>query len=213
MFSELKDWTISLVMDGEEFTDHAIYALAAIGFIESSFFPIPPDIPFIWMGITHPNSALYLATVLSISSVLGGGFGYLIGLVGGRPLVEWLVSKPFIRPIFSHEKFELVEQYYQKYDALAVLVAAVTPIPYKVFTIGGGLCKINFWRFMLYSLIGRSARFFAVGTIMYVWGDQAQFIIDRFDIFMWVMLGLLVLGFAAMGLMQMRKKKDSAESS
>lgn len=209
----MKEWTLSWVIENEEFTDHAVIALAAIGFIESSFFPIPADIPFIFMGITQPNASIYLATVLSISSVLGGAFGYWIGLIGGRPFVEWLVSKPFIRPIFSHEKFELVENYYKKYDAIAVLIAALTPIPYKVFTIGGGLCKINFWRFMLYSLIGRSARFFAVGFILYFWGEQAHFIIDRFDLFLLAMLVLMVLGFAAMGWMKMRKSSPPEETS
>ena len=211
MFSELKDWTQSLVMDGEEFTDHAVIALAAISFIESSFFPIPPDIPFILMGVAQPHTALYLAFVLSFSSVLGGALGYWIGLFGGRPFVEWLVSKPFIRPIFSHEKFEIVESYYQKYDAWAVLIAAFTPIPYKVFTIGGGLCRIHFWRFMLMSLIGRSARFFLVGTTLYFFGEQAQFLLKRFDLFMAAMVVLVILGFVAIGLLKW--KKSSPDSS
>lgn len=201
----LKDWTVSWVIEDEQFTDHAVIALAGLSFAESSFFPIPPDFPFIMMGIAQPHTAFYLAFVLSVSSVLGGAFGYWIGLIGGRPFVEWLVSKPFIRPIFNHEKFEMVETYYQKYDSWAVLIAAFTPIPYKVFTIAGGLCRINFWRFMLMSLIGRSARFFLVGTLLYFWGDQAQFLIKRLDLFMVVMVVLIILGFAAMGLLKWKK--------
>lgn len=201
----MKDWTTSWVMDGNEFTDHAVIALAGISFAESSFFPVPPDIPFILMGVAQPHTSFYLAFVLSVSSVIGGAFGYWIGLFGGRPFVDWLVSKPFIRPIFNHEKFEIVESYYQKYDTWAVLIAAFTPIPYKVFTIGGGMCRINFWRFMLMSLIGRSARFFLVGTMLYFWGEQAQFLLKRFDLFMIVMVGLVILGFAAIGLLKWKK--------
>ncbi|MGC9327702.1 MAG: YqaA family protein, partial [Candidatus Hinthialibacter sp.] len=130
--------------------------------------------------------------------VLGGAVGYCIGYYGGRPLVEWLVRNRWIGKIFTHEKFEVVESYYQKYDFWAVLIAAFTPIPYKIFTIGGGLCRIHFWRFMLVSTIGRSGRFFIVGTLLYFFGRQAQFLVKRFDLFLAVMLVLVVIGFLAM---------------
>ncbi len=207
----LKEWTISLVINDGEFTENAVLALGLIAFVESSFFPIPPDIPFIMMGVTQPSISLYLALVLSIGSVLGGALGYLIGYAGGRPFVEWLVTKRFMRPIFSHEKFEMVEAYYKRYDSWAVLIAAFTPIPYKVFTIAGGLCKINFWRFMLFSFIGRSARFFIVGTILYIWGESAQVLIKRLDLFLIVMAVIGILGFVAIGFLKIRKEKESTE--
>ena len=209
----LKAWTISLVLlpGGSEFTPYALWALFGIAFAESSFFPIPPDIPFILMGVARPNTAYHLAFLLSIGSVLGGACGYAIGYYGGRPLVEWLVSTSLIGRIFSHEKFETVEHYYQKYDFWAVLIAAFTPLPYKVFTIGGGLCRIAFGRFMLVSLIGRASRFFLVGTMLYFWGHHAHFILSRFDLFLIAMLILGILGFLAMGLMKTRQPSNPGE--
>ena len=207
MFGELKDWTIALVLTpANEFTNNAYIALWSIAFAESSFFPIPPDIPFIFMGIAKPESALFLALILTCGSVLGGALGYCIGRYGGRPLVEYLVSHRWFGKLFTHEKFETVESFYQKYDFWAVLIAAFTPIPYKIFTIGGGLCRINFWRFMLVSLIGRAGRFFLVGSLLYFFGEQAQFLVKRFDIFLAVMMVLVVLGFAAMKFMKPAKQ-------
>ncbi|MGI6455538.1 MAG: YqaA family protein [bacterium] len=198
MLGGLKDWTISLVIQNNEFTSNAVWALFCIAFLESSFFPIPPDVPYIMMGILKPETALFLATVLTAGSVLGGGLGYAIGRFGGRPVVEWLIGNRILGKLFTHEKFEMVEGYYVKYDFWAVFIAALTPIPYKVFTIGGGLCRIHFWRFMIVSVLGRGLRFYAVGTFLYFFGNQAQFIVKYFDIFLIVMMILVVLGFVAM---------------
>jgi membrane protein YqaA with SNARE-associated domain len=121
----------------------------------------------------------------------------MIGLFGGRPLVKWLVNTRFVGRIFSEDKFTMVEAYYKRYDVWAVLIAAFTPIPYKVFTIGGGLCEIHFWKFMMVSLIGRAGRFFIVGGLLYFFGEEAQFIVKNMDKFMLVMLILLIGGFVA----------------
>ena len=209
MITDLKNWTIALVLtENQEFTSNAFIALWCIAFAESSFFPIPPDIPFIFMGIAKPGSALFLALILTFGSVLGGALGYCIGYFGGRPLVEWLVANRFVGRIFSHEKFEIVEAYYQKYDFWAVMIAAFTPLPYKIFTIGGGLCRIKFWRFMLVSLIGRSGRFFLVGTILYYFGEHAQFLVKRFDLFLAGMLVLVVLGFLSLRFLKSAKQES-----
>lgn len=203
----LMDWTTSLVIQNGEFTQNAFVALWILAFAESSFFPIPPDIPFIMMGAIQPKMALFMAFLLSTASVIGGALGYGIGLYGGRPLVEWMVNTRFIGRIFNQQKFDMVETYYQKYDVWAVLIAAFTPIPYKVFTIGGGLCRIHFWKFMLVSLIGRSSRFFLVGGALYFFGDHAQILVKNFDKFLVGMLVLGVLGFVAMKYMVPAKKK------
>lgn len=197
MFSELKDWTISLVIQNDQFTDNALVSLAVLSFSESSFFPIPPDIPFILMGVIQPESSYLLATILTVTSVLGGALGYAIGLYGGLPVVNWLVNSPWTKWIFSQEKFDKVVGLYNRYDVWVVLVAAFTPIPYKVFTIAGGLCRIPFWRFMLASLIGRAGRFYIVGSILYFFGEQAKPYLHRFDLFLGVMLVLGILGFVA----------------
>lgn len=203
----LIDWTTSLVIQNGEFTHNAFAALWFLAFAESSFFPIPPDIPFIMMGAMKPNLALFMAFLLSSASVIGGGVGYAIGRFGGRPVVEWLIHTRFFGRIFTQEKFDMVEAFYQKYDVWAVLIAAFTPIPYKVFTIGGGLCEINFWKFMLVSLIGRSGRFFLVGGLLYYFGDQAQILVKNFDKFLIGMLILGILGFVAIKFLAPAKKK------
>lgn len=209
MFGELKDWTVSLVLTPtNEFTHNAYVALWGVAFAESSFFPIPPDIPFILMGVAQPSVSLFLALILTCGSVLGGGLGYAIGLYGGRPFVEYLVAHRWLGHLFTHEKFEMVESFYQRYDVWAVLIAAFTPIPYKVFTIGGGLCRIRFWHFMLVSLVGRSGRFFLVGLLLYFFGDQAQFLLKRFDIFLIAMTALGILGFVALRFIKPAKGKE-----
>ena len=204
----LVQWTKDLVVQGDEFTSHALVALFGISFAESSFFPIPPDIPFIGMGIIHPKMAYTLALIMTAGSILGAIVGYFIGLYGGRPVVEWLVSTRFGNRLFTRDMFETVETYYNKYDFWAVLIAAFTPIPYKVFTIGGGLCRINFWRFMLVSVIGRAGRFFLVGTLLYFFGEKAQPLLKHFDLFLVAMLVLVILGFVAMYFVKPAKTND-----
>jgi len=206
----LIDWTVGWVMqDNGEFTQHALYALWVIAFTESSFFPIPPDIPYIMMGVAKPEMALVLATILTTGSVLGGALGYAIGLYGGRPLVLWLANNRILGRMFTEKKFEMVEDLYRRYDVWAVLAAAFTPIPYKIFTIAGGLCRIPFWRFMLASLVGRAGRFYLVGVLLYFFGEQAQFLVKRFDLFLLAMLIMVVLGFVVVWWMR-PKKADPA---
>ncbi len=208
----LVEWTKSLVMlETGEFTPHALWALWFLAFAESSFFPIPPDIPFIGMGIARPDMSYQLAFILTVGSVLGGAVGYFIGIYGGRPFVEWLTRTRFVGRLFSHDKFVMVEMYYNRYDFWAVLIAAFTPIPYKVFTIGGGLCQIHFWRFMLVSTIGRAGRFFIVGTLLYFWGEKAQPLLHHFDKFLIIMLVLVILGFFALRFFKISKKPSKIQ--
>ena len=141
---ELARWTVSWAA-----TPYAGSALFAIAFAESSFFPIPPDLLLIPLCLANPSLALGYATICLAGSVLGGMFGYLLGLKGGRPL--------FLK-LFSEQKFRVVEHYFQKYDVWAVGIAAFTPIPYKVFTIAAGVFHLNFRRFVLTSIAGRGGR-------------------------------------------------------
>ena len=110
--------------------------------------------------------------------------------------------------MFSQEKFNKVEGLYNQYDVWVVLLAAFTPIPYKVFTIAGGLCRIPFWRFMLVSLIGRAGRFFLVGTILFFFGEQAKPLLSRFDLFLAAMLVIGILGFVSIKFIGPKKKSE-----
>ena len=160
LIRKLYDWVLHWAT-----TRYAIPVLFVISFVESSFFPIPPDVLLIAMVIAAPSGWFRLALICSIGSVLGGMLGYLIGyqfmdLIGNR-IVE-----------FYHfqEKWEKIGVLYDKYDVWAVVAAGFTPLPYKVFTLSAGAFKINFSTFVLASAVSRSARFFLVAALLYKFG-------------------------------------------
>ena len=174
-------WTLSLVIEPEtqQYTGHALLALFALAFAESSFFPIPPDVLLIAMAGLKTEVAFTLALICAVGSVLGGAAGYAIGYWGGRPLIDWLGVKPGFRSWLSHEKIDAVGIYYKKYDVWAVGIAGFTPIPYKIFTIAAGIFGIRFWPFVLVSVVSRSARFFLVAAVMFFAGEAMIKLIDK----------------------------------
>lgn len=172
--------------------------LFILSFAESSFFPVPPDILLIALALIKPETSFYLAAITTAGSVLGAIFGYYIGLKGGRPILEKFVSK---------EKISLVHNYFNKYEAWAIGIAGFTPIPFKVFTISGGVFYINFTRFIIASILSRGARFFLVATAIFFFGSTIKFYIEKyFNLFSIAMVVLVILGFAAIKLMA--KKND-----
>jgi len=186
MLRRLYDWVLHWAE-----TPYGSWALFLLAFSESSFFPIPPDILLIALAVAIPKKSLRYALICSAGSVLGGCFGYLIGWqfmasVGTR-IVDFYGLTP---------KVEYIEVLYNKYDAWAVAIAGFTPIPYKVFTIAAGAFKINFSVFVAASLVSRSARFFLVGGLIYIFGPGIQSFIDKyFNILATVFTVLLIAGF------------------
>lgn len=169
------------------------YGLFVMSFAESSFFPIPPDVLLMALAAAAPETALWLAAITSLASVLGGMFGYFLGLKGGRPLLY---------RFFKEEKVKVVERYYHRWDVWAVGMAGLTPLPYKVFTIAAGAFALNFPRFLLASVLSRSLRFFAVGLLFYFFGAAIQaFIKDYFGVLTVAFFALLFGGFYLMGRM------------
>jgi membrane protein YqaA with SNARE-associated domain len=174
-------------MDGLAASPHPAWWLFALAFAESSFFPIPPDVLLITLGVADPEKAIWYGMVCSVASVLGGALGYLIGLFGGRPLLY---------RFFNHTKVAAVERLYDRYNAWATGIAGLTPIPYKVFTIGGGAFKIDFKIFMLASLGSRSLRFMTEGVLLYFFGESVRgFLYDQFNWLSVAFVVLLVGGF------------------
>ena len=151
------------------------WALFFIAFIESSFFPLPPDVFLIAMCVAIPLKSFRYAAICSIGSVLGGGFGYGLGYwfmdSVGMPIVEWYGITG---------KYELVQQYFREYDVWIVGTAGFTPIPYKLFTITAGSVQSNFITFMAVSLVARSARFFLVAGLIWKFGSRIKEFIDRY---------------------------------
>lgn len=174
-------------------TPYGAWALFTLSFAESSFFPIPPDVLLLALCVAQPESSLWFALICSVASVLGGLFGYWIGLKGGRPLMMRM---------FNHKKVQVVEDYYQRWDVWAVGAAGLTPLPYKLFTISAGVFELNLPRFILASVLSRSARFFGVGVLFWLFGAAIQSFIKQY--FGWITAGifvLLVAGFWAVKIM------------
>lgn len=171
------------------------WALFIVAFAESSFFPIPPDVLQIALGLEKPKRSFWYALVSSAGSVLGGIAGYFIGYF----LYE-SVGKNIIDFYHLQQTFEKVGSYYQAQAFLYIFIAAFTPIPYKVFTIAGGVYH-NFVPLpvlVLASAIGRPARFFLVGTLIYFFGPKIKIFIDKYFNWLTMLFGLLViLGFVA----------------
>jgi len=172
-------------------TRYALPALFCIAFLESSFFPIPPDILLIAMTVAIPALWLRFSFVCSVASVIGGMFGYFIGYqfmdLVGHSIVE-----------FYHfqDKFEKIGDLYDEHQGWAVAAAGFTPLPYKIFTLAAGTFKIDFPTFVLASTISRSARFFLVGFIIYKFGPPIKVFIEKyFNLFSIVFFILLILGF------------------
>ncbi len=161
---------------------HPSWWLFLLAFAESSFFPIPPDILLVTLGVAAPDQALWYGFVCSLGSVLGGAAGYGIGLYGGRPLLY---------RFFNDNKIHAVERLYDRYNAWATGIAGLTPIPYKVFTIAGGAFKINFKIFVLASIASRSLRFMAEGALLYFYGSSIRDFLFKW--FNWVSIGFVVL--------------------
>lgn len=164
----------------------ATWALFALAFAESSFFPIPPDVLLIALCLGQPRRAWWYATVCTTGSVLGGLAGYAIGMglyeSVGRPILEFYGLM---------EKYGEVQALYRRYDVWAVGIAGLTPIPYKAFTVTAGAFGISLPGFVAASIIGRGLRFGLVATLLRLWGEPAREFIDRH-------LGILTILFAVL---------------
>lgn len=189
LIRRLYDWTLSWAH-----RPGGTWALFGIAFVESSFFPIPPDVLLLALCVGAPKRSFWFALVSSAGSVLGGMFGYFIGATAWHVLHGW-----FIPYVFSQELFINVQQLYQGNAFVAVLTAAFTPIPYKVFTVAAGVFDVNFWTLVSASVVGRSARFFLVGGFLYLFGPPVKTLLEKyFDWFAWGLLAVGIAGFVAL---------------
>jgi membrane protein YqaA with SNARE-associated domain len=186
MLRGLYDWVLHWAA-----TPYGTWALFLLALSESSFFPIPPDVLLIALAIAIPENSFKYALICSIGSVLGGCLGYLIGWQFMTSIGERIISFYGL-----NQKVVYIAELYSAYDAWAIGIAGFTPIPYKVFTISAGAFKINFWVFLLASIVSRSARFFLVGGLIYIFGSRIKSFIDRyFNLLAIAFAVLLVAGF------------------
>ncbi len=174
-------------------------ALLVLAFAESSFFPIPPDVLLITMALLRPKEVFWLALVCSIGSVLGGVFGFFLGWAGGRPLLH---------KFFSEDKVSAVKTAFEKYEVWAIAIAGFTPIPYKVFTLSAGAFDIPFRPFLAASAASRSARFFLVAAVIYLWGEPVKAILEKY--FNWFTLVFVILLLGGFIIVKLVVNKDRA---
>jgi len=186
LIRRLYDWMLS-------WADHpkAAPALFGLSFAEASFFPIPPDPLLIALSIANPRKALRWAAICSAGSILGGVAGYLIGwhfmsIIGEKILAFYHLD----------QQYEMAQELYRKYQAWAVATAGFTPLPYKLFTITAGAFKIDFGIFVLASALSRSARFFLVAGLVYLFGPSIRDFLEKyFDYVTIAFIVLLIGGF------------------
>lgn len=188
MLRRLYDWTMSLAAG-----PHAPRALGAVSFVESSFFPIPPDVVLIPMVLAERNKAWIYAVICTVTSVAGGLLGYLIGAV----LFEE-VARPILELYGYAEKFETFRGRYNEWGPWIVFMAGVTPFPFKVITIASGATGLDLTVFILASIVARGVRFFVVAGLLYWLGPPIRrFIEERLGLVFTVFVVLLVGGFVA----------------
>lgn len=176
---------------------HALLALGAVAFIEASVFPIPPHVMIVPMVLAAPQRAWTIALVATLGSVMGGVLGYWIGAElfqsVGRPVLEFYGKDAY---------FVAFQDKFNEFGAFAVLMAGITPFPYKVITILSGATGLNFGVFVLCSVAARGLIFFAMALILWRFGPPVRgFIERRFALVTTAFFVLLFGGFLAVGML------------
>ena len=172
---------------------NALGWLFAIAFIESSFFPIPPDIMIIPMVLACTSKAYKIAGIATIASVLGGFLGYGIGVFGYE-----VIAKPLLEFYGYMEKFHDFENYYHKYGAWIVFVAGLTPIPYKLITIASGIVRLDLVIFGIASILARGMRFYLIAWLLKRYGEPMKTFIEKnLNLLSIIFVILLIGGFYA----------------
>lgn len=188
MLRKLYDWVLALAA-----SDRAPWALAAVSFAESSFFPVPPDVMLAPMVAARPGRALIYAGICTVASVLGGMLGYAIGMFLG-PLAHALLA------LFGHPNGEAEFQaWFARYGLGVILLKGLTPIPFKLVTISAGLARFSFFTFVWAAVVTRGARFFLEALILKLYGAAILREVERrLTAYVLIGLTLLVGGFVAL---------------
>jgi membrane protein YqaA with SNARE-associated domain len=184
----LYDW-----MMGMAGSPRAPWALAIVSFIESSFFPIPPDVMLIPMVLRDRSKAWWYATIATVASVLGGLLGYAIGYFFFEA-----IGKPILNFYGKEHALDSFIQFVHEYGVEAVIIKGMTPIPFKVVTIAAGVAHMDLLAFIGASIIARAMRFYLVAALLYFFGQPIrEFIEHRLTLVTTVFVVVLVGGFVA----------------
>ena len=152
----------------------AEYLLGIIAFCESSFFPIPPDLVLIPMVLSRPKKWIRIGIIATFFSVLGGVFGYFIGIF----LWEF-IGEPIIHFYKLSDEFLIFQNSYNSKGAIIVFLAGISPIPYKLITIASGGLGLNIYIFILASVLSRGFRFFIIAIMISLFGEKAKIFLEK----------------------------------
>jgi membrane protein YqaA with SNARE-associated domain len=184
----LYDWVIHFAN-----TKYGSIALFVLSFAESSFFPVPPDVLLAPLSLGAPKKWFRFAMACSIASVLGGIFGYCIGVFLWEAINTWVYAH--LGGIgLTEVNFMKFQNWYDKYDFWIVFLCGFTPLPYKVCTISAGVARINFPAFLIASAVSRSARFFIVAGLMGWKGERIRPFIEKYFNWLSLAFGILLIG-------------------
>ena len=188
MLRSLYDWVIRLAGH-----PRAIPALGVISFLESSVFPIPPDVMLVPMVLANRAKAFTIAAVCTVCSVLGGLLGYAIGYYFFETLGEWVV-----RTYHMENGLAAFRAGFEKWGIWIILIKGLTPIPYKLVTIASGAAHFDLFTFVWASIVTRGIRFFVVAALLWKFGEPIRtFIEKRLTLLTWLFLIALIGGFVA----------------
>jgi membrane protein YqaA with SNARE-associated domain len=169
MLRRLYDWCIAAASK-----PYATWIMGIVSFVESSFFPVPPDAMLVPMALARPDKAYFFATICTLSSVAGGMLGYAIGYFLYESVGLWLMH------LYGYGgKIEAFRQAYVEWGTWIILLKGLTPIPYKIVTIASGFTGYPFIPFVLLSIVARGMRFFLVAFLIHRYGPQARAIIEE----------------------------------
>jgi membrane protein YqaA with SNARE-associated domain len=184
MFRRLYDWTISLAD-----RPRAPVALGAVSFAESSFFPIPPDVVLVPMTLARPERAWFYAAICTVTSVLGGIVGYLIGWLLFDTIGQWLIQ------VYGLEgKADTFRQQFAAWGHWVILIKGFTPIPFKLVTIMSGAAHYDLLWFILLSTVTRGGRFFAVAGLLNRFAGPIRALIEKHTDLVVIVLVVTIIG-------------------
>ncbi|MFO0988077.1 MAG: YqaA family protein [Alphaproteobacteria bacterium] len=180
MLRKMYDRTIALASK-----PHAMWAMGAVSFTESSFFPIPPDALLIPMVLARPDRGWTIAFVCTAASVVGGVFGYAIGYFLYETLGQWLINLYGMQQ--AGQEFRAA---FAAYGLWVILVKGLTPIPYKLVTIVSGAAAFDIWVFIAASIVTRGVRFYAEVALLKLFGERIRKFVEKY--LTWVAFGFLI---------------------
>lgn len=191
-------------IDGFAASEWAIAVMAIVAFTESIISPFPPDPVLIAASVFNPDMALIFAGVVTAASVLGALAGHWLGKRFGRPLIDRFISAA---------KVKRVEELFHKYGAWAIVFAAVTPVPYKVFAVTAGAMDMPLRPFIIASVIGRGARMFIWAALAMAFGEDILDLVETQGALLSIAFGIAVVAAFALYLIVMRLRRRAAKAA